>query len=84
MAHMPRHQKATVSERALFARIDRALKKDGATLRRCRPDSRRHSEVGTFYVVDLRRNRVRHKDVDLEALAREMGALKDWEVLHRG
>jgi hypothetical protein len=37
--------------------------------------------VGDWYVLNVKRNGVVREDVNLEAIARECGALKDWEVV---
>ena len=39
------------------------------------------AQVGDWYVLDVKRNGVVREDVNLEAIARECGALKDWEVV---
>lgn len=71
--------KAPVSHRALEARVKRALEKDGQTLKKCREDSRWYNELGEHYTVDVELNCVNAKHVDLEAWARELGVLKDFE-----
>jgi len=73
--------KAIVTERALFARIDRKLAKDGERLRRCKEDSRAFSELGALYIVNVNSNTITAKSCDLEKLGREIGVLSDWEVL---
>jgi hypothetical protein len=78
---MPERVKVAVSERALFARIDRALRKEGETLRRCRPDSRSYYELGDYYVIDVSINGVVSKDVDLGRMAKSLGLLKAYERL---
>ena len=78
---MPKNQQVPISERALFARINRALAKEGETLRRCRPDSRWSNELGYYYALDISRNAITSKHVDLEDWGREMGVLKPYEKL---
>jgi hypothetical protein len=39
------------------------------------------AQVGDWYVLNVKRNGVVREDVNLEAIARECGALKDWEVV---
>lgn len=78
---MAKRQKVPVSERALFARIDRALDKQEERLRRCRPGSRSHWELGDYYVINWRIGGLVHKDVDIEDLGRELGVLRDYEKL---
>lgn len=73
--------KAPVSERALIARINRALKRedDLAQLKTCREDSRAYSTCGRYYIVDHSRNTITATHVDLENLGRELGVLADHE-----
>ena len=44
--------KVKVSDRALEARIKRALEKDGQILKKCRADSRWYSDLGDYYIVN--------------------------------
>ncbi len=74
-------QKVKVSERAIVARISRALAKEGEALRRCRRDSRSYSTLGDYYVIDINRNFVTSTDIDLEKWAREMKVLQAWEEM---
>jgi hypothetical protein len=62
---------------ALFQRTKRCLAKDRRALKRARPAAR--VDLGSFYVVDLRTNRVAQTHVDLMALARELGLVQPWE-----
>ena len=71
---------AAVSERALIARINRKLAKDGWQLRRARgfwdrnqwhPDS----NLGRFFIVDVDRNFIVNTHIGLEAYGRELDAL---------
>lgn len=75
--------KAMVSERALAARVGRMLQASGRLLRKCKADSRWFVDLGAYYVVDCRSGMVTGRDVDLEALASELGAIKDYEALAR-
>jgi hypothetical protein len=74
-------QKLKVSERALFARINRKIHDDDLMLRRCRASSRDYHNLGDFYLVNWRINGVAGYHVDLETYGREVGALKDYEEL---
>lgn len=69
-----------VTMRALLQRINRALEKDGRVLKTTR-GQRAEIELGRFYTIDARRHVVVDKDVDPEALARKLGALKRYEHL---
>lgn len=73
-------QKVPVTERALVQRINRAVHDDDLMLRKPRSERVRIT-LGTYYLVDWRRNFVTDKDVDLEAYGRELGVLNDWETL---
>jgi hypothetical protein len=79
MANKP--EKLQVSERALFARINRKIHDDDLMLRRCAATSRAHLELGHYYLVNWRINGIAGKDVDLEGYGREVGALQDFEEL---
>ena len=75
--------KVPISERAAIQRLNRVLAKDGEMLKKSRP-SKFFNELGEFYLLDIERNFIVEKDVDLEALAREHKALAAWEVLEKG
>ncbi len=66
------------SEHALFARVQRALRRDGFALRRCRLDSRDYWNLGRFFITDARKC-VTAKDVDLTACAFDLGLLRPGE-----
>jgi hypothetical protein len=76
-----RTKRATISERAVLARVNRLLAKDGEILRLCRTQSRWAAELGRFYRVDYGRNVIVEKRVKLSTLARKLGTLKPFEVL---
>jgi hypothetical protein len=71
---------APVSGRALRQRVNRALERDGNRLVAAR-GARAIQELGDLFIVDLDSNGIVEKDVDLEATARELGVLRDWEAL---
>lgn len=73
-------QRVPVGLRALTARINRHLKSEGRVLKRARGLSAA-TDLGEHYLVDLHRNRVAAKHVDIEGLARELKLLADWEEL---
>lgn len=82
MATLPRKlQKLKVSERALFARINRKIHDDDLMLRRCPATRRDHHNLGDYYLVNWRINGVAGKNIDLEDYGREVCALKDYEEL---
>jgi len=79
---MPRDARVPVSLRALIQRINRRLVQDDEMVKATRGD-RWRGELGEFYRIDVNRNAIVEKDVDLEALGREMKALQRYERLAR-
>jgi hypothetical protein len=85
-----RSAKIRITERALFQRVDRRLKKGGQKLCTARSDSEKE-QLGRFYVVATGEHAagtkraaspgVVHMNVDLEKLGRELGVIKGWEEL---
>jgi hypothetical protein len=71
-------QKAAVSLRAVIQRINRRLAADDEVLKVAR-GARAQLDLGDFYILNTRGNWIDHKNVDPEALARELGVLKAWE-----
>jgi hypothetical protein len=65
-----------VSERALRDRVQRRLAHDGEHLHNTRPPY--EHDLGEWYIVDAS-NRVTAAHVNLESLARELGALRPYE-----
>jgi hypothetical protein len=55
---------------ALMQRINRRL--DGLRVRVCRHDSREFLSLGRYYITDSNKL-LRHPDVDLNQLAKELG-----------
>lgn len=75
--------KAPITERALVARIDRHLAKEGERLRRGRQGTRVGAELGSFYIVSQNTNTITANNCDLVTLARELDLLADWEELEK-
>jgi hypothetical protein len=78
--------KVPISERALFQRINRRLKKDGRALQTARGFSdgtywHENTNLGRYYIVDVRRNFVVNHHLDLQELGRELEVLSPWEEL---
>ena len=65
-----------VKNRALVARIERALKKQNRGLKTDRSDR----EV-RYLVIDEPQMRIEDFDVNLEAYGRKLGVLRPWEKL---
>ena len=78
---MGKNDKVKVSRRAVEARINRKLLAEGEILRKTRADSRAWFDLGEYYSIDVSRGFICRRDCDLEQLAREVGALKSWEVV---
>ncbi len=77
---MAASKQVPVSRRALIARLNRHLKKDGECLRTSRGE-RARQDLGDYFVIDVSKNHVINKDVDLEDLGRELGVLAAFEKL---
>jgi hypothetical protein len=70
--------KVPVSWRALVQRIDRKLAQQEQALKKARSAAMRE-ELGPYYIVSWRFNRVEVTNVDPVALAKELGLLREWE-----
>jgi hypothetical protein len=75
--------KVGVSERALLARLNRKLASEGLQIKKCRVDTSGHAELGDYYAVDVNRNVVDCKHVDLEIWGRKEKVLADYEQLQK-
>lgn len=73
--------KVAISERALLARINRKVAADGLQVKKSRLGTASNTELGDYYAVDLNRGVVASKHVNLEAWARELEVLADYEQL---
>ena len=71
--------KSPVSRKALLQRLRRFLKSRGEDLRLANSDQRKQLGLGRYYTVGA--NGVLDKDVNIEALARELKLLEPWERL---
>jgi hypothetical protein len=72
-----------VPELAVSYRVRRRLKAQGKNLRHCGEGSLRIDELGRWFIVDIATNSVVERNVDLEAVARELGALRPSESVAR-
>lgn len=73
-----------VSKRAVLQRVNRRLaeREEAVKTHRSSGSSGGQAwEAGDFYQIDISRNSLIDSDVDLESLARELGALAAWEKL---
>jgi hypothetical protein len=73
-------RRVPVSFRALMQRINRKLAKKEEQLCSNRSDHW-SSDLGAYYVLNLRSNSITDDHVDPEALGREIGVLRPWEVV---
>jgi hypothetical protein len=73
-------EKVPVTKHALVQRINRALKKDGEKLQAAR-GMQAFLDLGDFYTIDVSRNFILEKNVDLEKMGRRLGVLKPFERL---
>lgn len=72
--------KMKISERALLQRLNRKLASEQLILKKTRGE-KLVREVGDYFLLDLHRNRIAEKDVDLAAMGRERGVLQPWEIV---
>jgi hypothetical protein len=72
---MTKKMTVPVSERALIQRINRA---EDEMLKMTR-GGRAKQDLGRHYVIGIRRNVVHQMDIDLAALARKLGVLREYE-----
>jgi hypothetical protein len=73
--------KVPVTERSVIQRINRRLSAKRERLCSLRPNARGISDLGRYYVLDVYRNAVVTTHINLEAFARELGALSGHEKL---
>lgn len=74
--------KVPVTEHALLQRLNRHLVQLGQQIRKSRRPV--DSNTGAYYCIDIRHNLVQAAHVDLERWAREIGVLRQWEVVADG
>ncbi|MEX2175885.1 MAG: hypothetical protein WD872_16100 [Pirellulaceae bacterium] len=73
-----------VSRRAVLQRVNRKLAPQSEMLkawRRSGAENYATYEPGDLYHLDFSRNLMLHVNVDLEAMARDLGALAEWETI---
>lgn len=73
-------KKVPVSQRAIMARIKRALAKEGKALKISRSHMERE-HYGDAFVIDLGMTQAVKAHVDLKELALELGVLKAYEEM---
>jgi len=69
-----------LNERALKERINYRLRQRGEVLLRARSADAEQC-LGKYFVVNIERKEITGKDLSLEGVARELGALQPWEKL---
>jgi hypothetical protein len=75
---LPRFSDAPVSMKALVRRVNRRLVKQGQKLIKTRGE-RVRAELGDMYVIDTNTSALILFRVNVEVLARELGALQTWQ-----
>jgi hypothetical protein len=80
MVKAKKQTKVPVSERALVQRLNRSLAADGMQLKKT-VGARAFASLGDYYVIDIARNFVVEKELDIEALGRKRKVLAEWELL---
>jgi hypothetical protein len=74
-------RKVPISERALFQRIQRRLKKDGQKVFRSRAGMQKMN-LGTYHTVEIWTNTVKRSHIEnLEDFGRECSVVADYEYL---
>ena len=76
---MKKSNKIPVSERALVARLQRALAKEGERLQKTRTQ-RARLELGEYFTVG-ESNVVARRGFEIEGFARKMGVLREYEEM---
>lgn len=71
--------KVPVTARALLQRVNRKLAPSQQILKAAM--GRERDSLGDYYVVDIKSSGVRESGVDLAALARRLGVMREWETL---
>lgn len=66
--------KPSATERSLFEKLDKKLRKDGQHLKKCNPSNKDYGKLGRYYIVDEQNNAMK-LDIDLEDYAREFGCM---------
>ena len=79
MAKKSRTRRIPVSQRAIMQRINRRL--EGFEKLKKNRSQQWHADLGVYYIVDENLNVLVDKHVDLEKLARKLGAIKAWETI---
>ena len=71
-------QRAAIAPDVVLKRINRRLAGDGLSLRKARGIV--VEQLGEFFLVS-REDKIARRNVDLESVAREKGALEAWETV---
>lgn len=81
MSEQSEVSKVPVSRRALLLRINKKLSDKGLAVKAARGRACRF--MGSYYAIDLSQNQIAGRRIDVENLARKLGALADWEEMER-
>jgi hypothetical protein len=79
---MATEQKVPISRRALIQRINRKLRHNGEVLKIARGSrAESESDVGRYFIVNIKRNSLVNDHCDPEAVGREIGVMAEYERL---
>ena len=81
MSEQSEVSKVPVSRRALLLRINKKLSDKGLAVKAARGRACRF--MGSYYAIDLSQNQIAGRRIDVENLARKLGALADWEEMEK-
>ena len=73
--------KKQVTQKNLMDLINRRLALRGEILKKCAKSSWWHTGLGDYFLIDVKSDSVIDTNTNLEKLAREIGALNNWEEL---
>jgi len=71
----------SLSERAVLARVNRALRPKGQRMCRHRPNWQGFDCLGRFYLLDYTTSTVVDTQIDLETFGRELNVIAAWEEM---
>jgi len=70
-----------VTEKALLARLNRKLKKEGRAIRKCSQNYRDYKLLGDYFEMDFLKNAHLGTHINLEDFGRKEGVLEKYEQL---
>lgn len=73
--------KRKITHSALHQRVNRKLAKVDEKLYKTNPNRSEHQDLGEYYIVNTMNNSIVASHCDLKTVAKEIGALKEFEEL---